>query len=352
MVRPRIRETIQALGRAARSAGLGFADLDRVLLVGGSSRIPLVAEMVREATGKPVAVDAHPKHTMALGAAYVAEQRSRGRRRDARCRRGSRGGVRHVAGGRSTGGGRSRSRRRSRVRSSPARRRPASVDRERGAGRSSRRPSPPCLHPHRRSRWPHRPLRAPTGGGRRVSVPMAAILAGIAFVAVIAIGGSGLLGGRVGRRRHRHRPRRPLPSSPRRRRHPPPSPSPTASPTPTPVPTPTPEPTPIADPGGSPGPDPGHHDRAGTPTSSTRGLPLHPGLPGTRHVHFFCDTIPPTKAGRAGTGPNWILYDGPVAVHRVQGQDRPNGAKQMCILVANHDHSVVQNTGNCVDLPD
>jgi hypothetical protein len=23
----------------------------------------------------------------------------------------------------------------------------------------------------------------------------------------------------------------------------------------------------------------------------------------------------------------------------------------MCILVANHDHSVVQNTGNCVDLP-
>ena len=74
MVRPRIRETIDALGRAARSAGLGFDGIDRVLLVGGSSRIPLVAEMVREATGKPVAVDAHPKHTMALGAAYIADQ--------------------------------------------------------------------------------------------------------------------------------------------------------------------------------------------------------------------------------------------------------------------------------------
>src|SRR5919108_4259510 len=75
MVRPRIHETIAALGRATRSAGLEFGGIDRILLVGGSSRIPLVAEMVREATGRPVAVDAHPKHTMAMGAAYVAEQR-------------------------------------------------------------------------------------------------------------------------------------------------------------------------------------------------------------------------------------------------------------------------------------
>ncbi len=74
MIRPRIHETIAALGRATRSAGLESGDIDRVLLVGGSSRIPLVAEMVRDATGRPVAVDAHPKHTMALGAAYVAEQ--------------------------------------------------------------------------------------------------------------------------------------------------------------------------------------------------------------------------------------------------------------------------------------
>ena len=74
MIRPRIHETIEALRRATRSAGLGFGELDRILLVGGSSRIPLVAEMVREATGRPVAVDAPPRHTMALGAAFVAEQ--------------------------------------------------------------------------------------------------------------------------------------------------------------------------------------------------------------------------------------------------------------------------------------
>ena len=43
-----------------------------VLLVGGSSRIPLVAEMITAELGRPVAVDAHPKHAIALGAALTA----------------------------------------------------------------------------------------------------------------------------------------------------------------------------------------------------------------------------------------------------------------------------------------
>jgi actin-like ATPase involved in cell morphogenesis len=69
MIRPRLRETTATLGRVVRSAGLEFGDLSRVLLVGGSSRIPLVSEMVRDATGRPVALDANPKHAIALGAA-------------------------------------------------------------------------------------------------------------------------------------------------------------------------------------------------------------------------------------------------------------------------------------------
>jgi actin-like ATPase involved in cell morphogenesis len=69
MIRPRLRETLATLERVVRSSDLGFKDLSRVLLVGGSSRIPLVAEMVREATGRPVALDAHPKHAIVLGAA-------------------------------------------------------------------------------------------------------------------------------------------------------------------------------------------------------------------------------------------------------------------------------------------
>ncbi len=69
MIRPRLAETIAALVRTVASAGVTMADLDRVLLVGGSSRIPLVGQLVREATGRPVVIDAHPKFAIALGAA-------------------------------------------------------------------------------------------------------------------------------------------------------------------------------------------------------------------------------------------------------------------------------------------
>ncbi|GIW20002.1 MAG: hypothetical protein KatS3mg065_0298 [Chloroflexota bacterium] len=69
MIRPRLSETIAALERAVRSAGIGMADVSRILLVGGSSRIPLVADMVGRTTGRPIAVDAHPKFAIALGAA-------------------------------------------------------------------------------------------------------------------------------------------------------------------------------------------------------------------------------------------------------------------------------------------
>jgi actin-like ATPase involved in cell morphogenesis len=72
MIRPPLSETVTALERAVRSAGLTPEGIDHVLLVGGSSRIPLVAELVSAGLGRPVAVDAHPKHAIALGAAIVA----------------------------------------------------------------------------------------------------------------------------------------------------------------------------------------------------------------------------------------------------------------------------------------
>jgi len=71
MIRPTIRETVDALKRALVSAGVEASSLKAVLLVGGSSRIPLVGEMVREALNAPVSVDAHPKHAVSLGAAQV-----------------------------------------------------------------------------------------------------------------------------------------------------------------------------------------------------------------------------------------------------------------------------------------
>ena len=72
MIRPTLTNSIVALQRALRSANVTPADISRVLLVGGSSRIPIVAEMVSAELGRPVAIDAHPKHAIALGAAVAA----------------------------------------------------------------------------------------------------------------------------------------------------------------------------------------------------------------------------------------------------------------------------------------
>lgn len=80
-----------------------------------------------------------------------------------------------------------------------------------------------------------------------------------------------------------------------------------------------------------------------------------PQLPG-QHVHFFYDSVPPEQAGMPGSGP-WQLY--PAAPGEINTSpftlltvaSRPANANQMCILVANPDHSVIQGTGNCVALP-
>lgn len=75
LVRPALGDAITALERALRSAGVDAGGVTTVLLVGGSSRIPLVAQMVGSAIGRPVAADAHPKHGVALGAALHAARR-------------------------------------------------------------------------------------------------------------------------------------------------------------------------------------------------------------------------------------------------------------------------------------
>ncbi len=72
MIRASIEQTTEALLRTVRSADLEPADLHAVLLVGGSSRIPLIADMVSRELGCRTVVDAHPKYAVALGAASVA----------------------------------------------------------------------------------------------------------------------------------------------------------------------------------------------------------------------------------------------------------------------------------------
>jgi hypothetical protein len=65
LIRPQVAETVEAW----RSAGVVPADLDARLLVGRSSRMPLVAQPVSAESGHPVVVDADPQAAIALGAA-------------------------------------------------------------------------------------------------------------------------------------------------------------------------------------------------------------------------------------------------------------------------------------------
>ena len=84
-------------------------------------------------------------------------------------------------------------------------------------------------------------------------------------------------------------------------------------------------------------------------------LSFEPSLPG-QHLHFFFDTVLPADAGIPGRGP-WKLHPsepGGSGASPFTGyglSERPDGATQMCVLVANPDHSVVLWSGNCVDLP-
>jgi molecular chaperone DnaK len=71
MIRPAIDVTIASLRRALQSAQIDPSQLHTVLLVGGSSRIPMVAHLVSAELGRPTSVDTHPKHAIALGAAAV-----------------------------------------------------------------------------------------------------------------------------------------------------------------------------------------------------------------------------------------------------------------------------------------
>ncbi|GKD73553.1 stromal 70 kDa heat shock-related protein, chloroplastic, partial [Tanacetum coccineum] len=55
-----------------RDAKLSFSDLDEVILVGGSTRIPAVQEVIKSLTGKEPNVTVNPDEVVALGAAVQA----------------------------------------------------------------------------------------------------------------------------------------------------------------------------------------------------------------------------------------------------------------------------------------
>jgi molecular chaperone DnaK len=72
LIRPQILSTVQLFGQIVNRAGARPDALHGVLLVGGSSRIPLVSQLLHSELGARVAVDAHPKYAVSLGAAITS----------------------------------------------------------------------------------------------------------------------------------------------------------------------------------------------------------------------------------------------------------------------------------------
>ena len=76
-----IARTLLPCRQALRDAGVAAADIDAVVLVGGSTRMPLVRQRVAEFFGRPPLTDLNPDEVVALGAAIQADTLS-GRRKD------------------------------------------------------------------------------------------------------------------------------------------------------------------------------------------------------------------------------------------------------------------------------
>jgi molecular chaperone HscA len=73
LISPLVNRTITACANALNDAGLKAAQIDAVVMVGGSTRVPLVKESVRKFFGKDVYDQLNPDEVVALGAAVQAD---------------------------------------------------------------------------------------------------------------------------------------------------------------------------------------------------------------------------------------------------------------------------------------
>ena len=72
LIRDLVESTSGPVNQALKDAGLTASDLDKVLLVGGSTRVPMVEELVKKLTGKEPFKGINPDECVAVGAAIQA----------------------------------------------------------------------------------------------------------------------------------------------------------------------------------------------------------------------------------------------------------------------------------------
>ena len=80
LIRPLVDRTLGPVRQALADAGLEPREIDEVVLVGGSTRMPLVRRLVAELFGRTPHSDLNPDEVVALGAAVQADILVSGRR--------------------------------------------------------------------------------------------------------------------------------------------------------------------------------------------------------------------------------------------------------------------------------
>lgn len=70
MAEPLLFKSVSSMENACDEAGLEYSDLDKILLVGGSTRMPIVKEAIKEETDIEPSSEVHPDEAVAIGAAY------------------------------------------------------------------------------------------------------------------------------------------------------------------------------------------------------------------------------------------------------------------------------------------